>query len=240
MAEENRSNHPAPPTKDEKPSTDRFMGWRDMVITPLVFFSIITIAGVGVWQLNRRVELGLFANTLVFFVLLVAITLIALKIIRTLFPLRDGIYSYDREPGACFIWNLMGFLCITVLAFQYHNLLIPIPFRKLFYQLMGAKLGKGMIIIGGRVLEPWRVTIEEGAVIGDDAGLAPHVLAGKSTLVLGSIHIKRGATIGARSVIMPGVTIGEDAVVNLMSVVPMNTRIGDNEVWGGNPAVRIR
>lgn len=218
----------------------RFMGWRDYVITPLVFYLTMGLAALPLWQLNRHVKLSLFANTVLYFVVLVAVTMITLKIIRMFFPLKDGIYSYERNPGACYIWNLMGFLCIMTLSFQYQSLLLPPPLRKWFYQLLGAKIGGGIVIVGGKINEPWRVTIEENVIIGDDAGLTPHVLGGDGILVLGSIHIKRGATIGGRSIIMPGVTIGENAVVDLMSVVPMNTKIGPGEVWGGIPAKKIR
>jgi acetyltransferase-like isoleucine patch superfamily enzyme len=38
---------------------------------------------------------------------------------------------------------------------------------------------------------------------------------------------------------MPGVTVGENSMVNAMSLVAMNTKIPPNEIWGGNPAVKL-
>ena len=52
------------------------------------------------------------------------------------------------------------------------------------------------------------------------------------------IHIKRGTFIGAHSIILKGVTIGENSVVGAGSVVTKD--IPDNEIWGGNPAKHIR
>jgi acetyltransferase-like isoleucine patch superfamily enzyme len=52
------------------------------------------------------------------------------------------------------------------------------------------------------------------------------------------ILIKKNAFIGAGSMILKGVTIGENSVVGAMSVVTKD--IPDNEVWAGNPAVFIR
>lgn len=46
--------------------------------------------------------------------------------------------------------------------------------------------------------------------------------------------IKKGASIGAGSTILPGLTIGEDAVVGAGSVVTKN--IPARELWIGNPA----
>ncbi len=52
------------------------------------------------------------------------------------------------------------------------------------------------------------------------------------------IFIKKGAFIGAHSIILKGVTIGENAVIGAGSVVTKN--IPDNEIWAGNPAKFIR
>lgn len=52
------------------------------------------------------------------------------------------------------------------------------------------------------------------------------------------IHIKEGAFIGARSLILKGVTIGKGAVVGAGSVVTRD--IPEGEIWAGNPATFIR
>lgn len=52
------------------------------------------------------------------------------------------------------------------------------------------------------------------------------------------ITIKKGAFIGACSIILKGVTIGEYAVVGAGSVVTKD--IPSNEVWAGNPIQFIR
>jgi acetyltransferase-like isoleucine patch superfamily enzyme len=52
------------------------------------------------------------------------------------------------------------------------------------------------------------------------------------------IKIGRGAWLGAHVMVMPGVTIGQDAVVGSGAVVTHD--IPDREVWAGVPARRIR
>ena len=220
-------------------STNRFMSPLDLTVTPAVSLAISLAAILSTLALRHLWHLGLFASFAVFYLLFFLTTLLALKLIRTLFPIKEGVLFYKRDRLACYIWNLHGFLCITHLSPQYMNGLIPPPLRKTFYQSLGAKMGKGIISIGGRILDPYLVHIEEMAMIGDGVLFSPHAVMSNDTLVLGRIQIKRGAMIGANSMIMPGVTVGEHAMVNAMSLVTMNTQIGAYEIWGGNPAKKI-
>ena len=52
------------------------------------------------------------------------------------------------------------------------------------------------------------------------------------------INIKDGAFIGAHSIILKGVTIGEKSVIGAGSVVTKS--VPDGEIWAGNPAKFIR
>ncbi len=52
------------------------------------------------------------------------------------------------------------------------------------------------------------------------------------------VTIKRGAFIGAHSIILKGVTVGEKSIVGAGSVVTKS--IPDGEIWAGNPATFIR
>ena len=52
------------------------------------------------------------------------------------------------------------------------------------------------------------------------------------------VVIKKGAFIGAHSIILKGVTIGEQSIIGAGSVVTKSVPAG--EVWGGNPARYIR
>ena len=52
----------------------------------------------------------------------------------------------------------------------------------------------------------------------------------------GKVTIKKGARVGACSVLMPGITIGENATVGACSFVIRS--IPDGEIWFGTPAKR--
>lgn len=53
-----------------------------------------------------------------------------------------------------------------------------------------------------------------------------------------AVKIKKGAFIGAHTIILKGVSIGEGAVIGAGAVVTKD--IPDYEVWGGNPARYIK
>lgn len=61
---------------------------------------------------------------------------------------------------------------------------------------------------------------------------------GDKTVKVAPIIIKDGAFIGAHSIILKGVTIGEKSVIGAGSVVTKS--IPDSEIWAGNPARFIK
>lgn len=58
------------------------------------------------------------------------------------------------------------------------------------------------------------------------------------TVSASPVIIKDHVFIGARSIVMKGVTIGEKSIISAGSVVTKN--VPDGEIWGGNPAHYIR
>ena len=86
------------------------------------------------------------------------------------------------------------------------------------------------------------ITIEDDVQIGPRVNLVTenHPLdpADRKSLVLNAILIKRNAWIGAGATILPGVTIGENAVVAAGALV--NKDVPDNTVVAGIPAKVVR
>ena len=105
------------------------------------------------------------------------------------------------------------------------------------------RLGKNIFInhdcsfldIGG-------ITIEDEVLIGPKVNLLseghPLVPDGRKVLELNRVLIKRNAWIGAAATILPGVTVGENAVVAAGALVTKD--VPDNTVVGGVPAKVIR
>lgn len=97
------------------------------------------------------------------------------------------------------------------------------------------RLGKGTEIGNFSVIGcEHGVTIEDGVKVGYHC-----VVMSESTVDgrKGPVLLKKGCKIGANTVIMPGVTVGEGAVVGACSFVNKNIPAG--EVWAGVPAKKI-
>lgn len=79
------------------------------------------------------------------------------------------------------------------------------------------------------------ITIDDDVMIGPGVSLltANHDFDDHRVLLCSPIHIHKNAWIGARAVILPGVTIGENAVVAGGAVVTKDVEA--NTVVGGNP-----
>lgn len=102
----------------------------------------------------------------------------------------------------------------------------------------GVKIGKNVKI------RPFTF-IPEGVTIEDDVFIGPNVtftndkyprVKGKWKLL--KTVVKKGASIGAGSVILPGITIGESALVGAGSVVTED--VPSNAVVYGNPAKVVK
>lgn len=61
---------------------------------------------------------------------------------------------------------------------------------------------------------------------------------GDNKIKISPVLIKKGAFIGAHSILLKGVTIGEKSIVGAGSVVTKD--VPDGEIWAGNPAKYIR
>lgn len=84
------------------------------------------------------------------------------------------------------------------------------------------------------------ITIEDDVMIGPDVALitANHNLKDIRVLEFKQITIKKGAWIGARAMIMPGVTIGEGAIIAGGAIVTKDVK--EKTVVAGVPAKYLK
>lgn len=114
----------------------------------------------------------------------------------------------------------------------------------------GARIGENCTIgshcnicdcrIGDRVSIQTACHITRGVLIEDDVFIGPGVVTLNDMLTgTGLLYprINRGAKIGGRSIILPGITIGEGAIVGAGSLVTRDVLPG--ETVFGNPARRV-
>lgn len=227
--------------KTKTSSGGLFLNRRDVVLALCAQSIICSPALIVAWWLRTKLGADIFTTVVIFWLAMMLSAIAFLWVLRTLFPMRPGRYDYADRPVTIYVWTLNSFVCATNLGIIYnHPSLLPSPIKKVFYTLLGAKLAKGPMMIGGRLTDPHLITIEAGALIGGDCSLLAHAMTRfeGNVLILEPIVIRRGAIVGTLSLVMPGVTVGENATIRAMSYVPMRTNIPAGEIWGGNPAVR--
>ena len=98
------------------------------------------------------------------------------------------------------------------------------------------------VLIGNNVTVKSGVQIWDGITIEDNVFIGPNVTFTNDFLPRSKQYpneflkttIKKGASIGANSTIVGGITIGEYSMIGAGSVVTKN--VGTQELWYGNPA----
>jgi putative colanic acid biosynthesis acetyltransferase WcaF len=136
------------------------------------------------------------------------------------------------------------------------------PWRLMWLRLFGCRIdGKPFVHQRARIQIPWHLTIHEGCSVGDRASLyslgeielgCRCVIAQEAYLCTGThdlndptmplvtakITVGTDAFVGARAFIMPGMSIGEGAVVGACSVVTSN--VEQQSIVAGSPARFLR
>ncbi len=112
-------------------------------------------------------------------------------------------------------------------------------FKNTIYRKTGIKIGKNVSIFGSNldIFFPELIEIGDGSIIGMLTSLITHEFLHDSWRN-GPIKIGKNVTIGAMTLILPGVTIGDGATVAAYSLV--NKDVEPGTLVGGVPIKSLR
>lgn len=146
-----------------------------------------------------------------------------------------GTYSYYSSKG--FRWASYNALILLV-RYTCMNWLRVTPFLVVFHRLMGMKIGKRVQINTSVIGDSNLIEIGDDTVVGGDVTLIGHS-AERGNLVTARVKIGSNVTVGLMAMIMPGVVIGDRAMIAANAFLAKGTVVGPDEIWAGIPAKKI-
>jgi acetyltransferase-like isoleucine patch superfamily enzyme len=146
-----------------------------------------------------------------------------------------GTYSYYSLKG--FQWASYNAIILLV-RYTCINWMRVTPFLVLFHRLMGMKVGKRVQINTAVIGDSNLIEVGDDTVIGGDVTLIGHS-AERGNLVTGRVKIGSNVTVGLMAMVMPGVEIGDRAVIAANAFLAKGTKVGPGEIWGGIPARKL-
>jgi non-ribosomal peptide synthetase-like protein len=149
--------------------------------------------------------------------------------------LRPGRHPY--ASAQTLKWVLASGLTLVVKV-TFMDFLALSPFLSSYFRLLGARLGRDVMINSKYVHDVSLLEIGDHTVVGGDAVISCHV-AEKDQIHLHPVKIGRHVMIGQRAVIMPGAEIGDGAVIGAQALVLKDMKIPPGETWVGIPAHRL-
>ncbi len=158
--------------------------------------------------------------------------------IRTALNLRLKEGDYPIPSAGAFKWAFVNSLFLLV-SITFMDFILLTPFCNLFYRLMGAKMGKNVQINSKNVADISLLEIGDRSVIGGNSTVICHSFE-RGRLKLRKVKIGSDVVIGLNSVILPGVEIGDRAMVAAGAVLLKDTKVGHGELFYGVPAESAR
>lgn len=188
------------------------------------------------WQLALRL-LGLSILLAAGFFLYAILVIFVVACVAFVFRLKIQEGRYYIYSGQAIKWANYNSL-ILIVRYTCINFLRATPFIVFFHRLMGAKMGRHVQINTAVIADSCFLDIGENTIIGGDVTLVAHV-AEHDSLVVKKVKIGKNVTLGIMSIVMPGVEIGDHVMIAANAVIPKDTKIPSNTVWGGIPARQL-
>lgn len=153
------------------------------------------------------------------------------------FSLRKLIRIKSKTGKSSTEWKKIKPLIIVLKNFLISKIgnMMPSNFNYIFFKLMGVKIEKNVQLMpspGFDFFFPELISVGEGTIIGMDCLILCHEFT-TNEFKYGGVKIGRNVLIGARSVVLAGVTIGDNSIIPANTLV--YTNIPSNMIAFGSP-----
>jgi hypothetical protein len=172
-----------------------------LVPSMFLVYKIFSLLDFSLWWSFLIFGITIGASLYLFFI----VALIVFGIFEKLLVLGFKPGKYSTSSFLFLRWLIYSGLHIllinTVLPFMAGS-----SFAKIFYRILGAKIGKNTFINTRGLHDAYLLEIGENVVIGNETDISCHIFEGNH-LILGKIKIGDNTLIGTHCYIMPDVTI---------------------------------
>lgn len=150
---------------------------------------------------------------------------------------------FVRKRNSLWYWTKVQNPLRIVLNFViiYLARILPsLTLKNTLYKLLGIKIGKDVSVGLGVTLDiflPNLIEIGENSIIGFNTVILTHEFL-VDEFRKGGVRIGKNVLIGANCMILPGVEVGDGAVVSACSLI--NRNVASGEFVGGIPIKRIQ
>jgi len=217
---------------------------RKITFSQILMFMMLSGAALGLgalttWLLLGSLPLGDFRGVVLVIagvIMVYCYTLLIYRLFLMLMPFAAGEIPAGSRAEFSYHVYLLFYLMLFYPVMR--SGVVPVPLMRLVYQALGARLGSNTYS-SGIILDPPFIEIGDNTLVGQYALIVPHVIENEK-LAHYPVRIGNNVTIGAHSVVLAGVTIGDGALIATGAVVKKGTEIGPGEVWGGVPAKLVK
>jgi non-ribosomal peptide synthetase-like protein len=135
-----------------------------------------------------------------------------------------------------FVWRneLADTFVETLAAPWFARAVAGTPVLSVWFRAMGARIGRGVWCETYWLPETDLVDLRDGATVNQGTVVQTHLFHDRM-LSLDKVTLRRGATLGPNSVILPAATLGRHATVGPVSLVMRGESVPAKTTWIGNP-----
>ncbi len=202
-----------------------------------VLVSVVLYAAVGLVTLVALDASNLVGGVLVLGLMLVVAGTIAAAVTTAAKWLLVGRVRAGTHPlWSSFVWRneLVDCFVEIVAAPWFAGVVTGTPLLAAWFRSMGSRVGRGVWCETYWLPEPDLIVLGDGAMVNQGSVVQTHLFHDR-LFATDLVRLRRGATLGPNSVILPAATIGRHATVGPVSLVMRGESVPDKTVWIGNP-----